>query len=203
MTKVIGICGGSGAGKTTLINALKTKLDHLNPCVLSMDNYYKAIEKQAKDENGATNFDLPSALDEDKLTHDLNLLLKGEEVHLKEYSFNTQEDENQFVLCAEEIIIVEGLFTLHYPGVKAKLDYSIYVDLDKEEQLKRRIKRDTQSRGYSEEMIRYQWTNHVLPCYAQFLQPYKNEVDFVFHNDDRSEADFQKLMRELQLELNF
>ena len=77
---IIGICGGSGSGKTTLLKRLYTKFGDLKPSIFSMDNYYYPIEKQQRDSNGHYNFDLPSALDEEKLTSDLNHLKNGNQI---------------------------------------------------------------------------------------------------------------------------
>lgn len=204
MTLVIGICGGSGAGKTTLLQRLNEVLDLYKPTIISMDNYYKPIEEQEKDENGEVNFDLPTSMQRKKLLQDLAKLRAQEPVVLKEYQFNASQAEPQEIhLLPSEILVVEGLFTLHYDELRTQLDYAIYVDLDKKEQLRRRIARDVVSRGYSEEMIKYQWKHHVEPCYAQFLQPYKDGANFVFHNDHRAESDFEKLVEDLKKQLNF
>lgn len=126
MAEIIGICGGSGSGKTTLLNRLKEVLADKSPTVLSMDNYYKPIELQSKDENGEVNFDLPSSLYEDKLVADLIKLMQGESVYLKEYQYNAS-DEKPKEICLEpsKVIIVEGLFTLHYSALSELLNYSI------------------------------------------------------------------------------
>ena len=92
---IIGICGGSGSGKTTLLKRLYTKFGDLKPSVFSMDNYYFPIEKQAMDKNGIVNFDLPTALNEVKLTSDLLQLIKGEPIEVKEYFFNS-DSKNQY-----------------------------------------------------------------------------------------------------------
>lgn len=202
--KIIGICGGSGSGKTTLLNRLKLALKDQEPTVVSMDNYYKPYEQQLRDENGEVNFDLPTSLYEEKLVADVMRLKQGEKVYLKEYQYNASDEPPQEIcLAPSKCIVVEGLFTLHYKALREQLNYSVYVELDKEEQLRRRILRDVATRGYDEEMIKYQWKHHVEPCYAQFLQPYRSGADFVFHNDHRAEEDFENLLRNLQRELNF
>lgn len=204
MAEIIGICGGSGSGKTTLLNRLKMVLEAHKPTVLSMDNYYKPLEQQVKDENGEVNFDLPTSLYKDKLVEDVWKLKRGEKVYLKEYQYNASDlPPKEICLTPSTFIIVEGLFTLHYEELREQLNYSIYVELDKDEQLRRRILRDVKSRGYDEDMIKYQWKNHVEPCYAQFLQPYRSEANFVFHNDHRAAVDFDNLLTDLQKELNF
>lgn len=200
---VVGICGGSGSGKTTLLKRLCNHYEHLKPSVFVMDNYYYPIEKQQRDEKGYYNFDLPEALNEEKLTSDLRSLIKGDPIVVKEYHFNAPPDKNVLLtIDPSEFIIVEGLFLYHYSGVKELLDFSIFMDVDPKIQLDRRLYRDQESRGYSREDILYQWDNHVTPCYENYLQPYESEADFRFRNDSRADHDFIRLVGEIDKLMN-
>ena len=84
---IIGICGGSGSGKTTILNRLYTQFKELEPSVFSMDNYYRSIDEQKLDSNGEINFDLPTALDEDRLAKDLARLVNGDHEFPGFYNF--------------------------------------------------------------------------------------------------------------------
>jgi uridine kinase len=191
---IIGICGGSGSGKTTLLNKLKLEFKSLNPAIVSLDNYYLPIEKQKKDEKGKVNFDLPTALDRKKISIDLTRIKNGESVELKEYHFNAPPDLISYItINPSEIIIIEGLFILHYEEIRELLDVIIFVKLDPEVQLQRRILRDKESRGYSVADILYQWENHVLPCYENYIQPYQQHANYFFRNDDFIEEDFERI----------
>lgn len=191
---VIGICGGSGSGKTTLLKRLSESLTQFNSAVFSMDNYYFPIEKQAKDKNGVVNFDLPTALNEIKLTSDLLRLVNGEPIEVKEYFFNSPPDKNVLITIEPaEILIVEGLFLFHYKEVFKAINYSVFVDVDHKIQLDRRLYRDQETRGYKRSDILYQWDNHVLPCYEQFIEPYREQANFIFRNDQNSDSDFDNL----------
>ncbi|MFN5652437.1 MAG: uridine kinase, partial [Flavobacteriia bacterium] len=181
---VVGICGGSGAGKTTLLKRLSETFQGASTAVFSMDNYYLSIEQQTKDANGIVNFDLPTALDHQKLTTDLQTLISGQPIEVREYFFNVQGSKSVLLtIQPSDLIIVEGLFTLHYQSVFSQLDFSIFVDVDHATQLDRRIYRDQETRGYKRSEIIYQWENHVLPCYEQFIEPYRNNAHFVYCND--------------------
>lgn len=196
---VIGICGGSGSGKTTLLKRLSETFTNKSPAVFSMDNYYLPIEKQALDKNGVINFDLPTALNETKLSSDLLQLINGEPIEVKEYFFNAPPDKNVLItIDPAEIIIVEGLFLFHYQQVFNALDYTIFVDVDHEIQLDRRIYRDQETRGYKRSDILYQWENHVLPCYEQFIDPYRDKASFIFRNDLNADSDFDELQKSIQ-----
>jgi uridine kinase len=195
---IIGICGGSGSGKTTLLKRIAHELKHLQPSVFSMDNYYWPIQKQIKDENGQYNFDLPTALDADKLATDLKTLIDGTSIEVKEYHFNAPPHKNTLItIHPSNVVIVEGLFLFHYEEVHKQIDFSIFMEVDPAVQLDRRLYRDQETRGYSRDAIIYQWEQHVVPCYQQFLMPYENDADFRFHNDSRADDEFERLMYEL------
>jgi uridine kinase len=191
---IIGICGGSGSGKTTLLNKLKAEFKDLEPSIISLDNYYLPIEQQEKDENGKVNFDLPTALDRQKISADLSKVINGETIKIKEYHFNSPPDLISYItIHPSEIMIIEGLFILHYEEIRKLLEIAIFVQLDPEIQLQRRILRDSQSRGYSMDEILYQWENHVLPCYENYIQPYQPHANYFFRNDQFIDEDFERI----------
>jgi uridine kinase len=197
---IIGICGGSGSGKTTLLKRISNELKHLNPSIFSMDNYYLPIQKQLKDENNQYNFDLPTALDRERLFSDLYKLSIGQSIEVKEYHFNSPPDKISLItIHPSSLIIVEGLFLFYYEEVKKLIDFSIFMEVDPTTQLDRRLYRDQETRGYSREAIIYQWDNHVLPCYKQFLLPFEHEADFRFHNDSRADDEFERLMYDINM----
>jgi uridine kinase len=197
---VIGICGGSGSGKTTLLKRLSRHFGNTKVSVFTMDNYYYPIGIQKKDPNGIVNFDLPTALNQEEMTRDLGMLVKGEEIEVKEYFFNSPPNKNVLLTIeSNEIIIVEGLFLFHYSGIKKAIDFSVFVDVDMDTQLDRRIYRDQESRGYDRSDIIYQWNNHVTPCYNNFILPFKKEASFLFRNDKNSEQDFSSLVESIGL----
>jgi len=201
---IIGICGGSGSGKTTLLKRLATHFEHINPTVFSMDNYYLPIEEQFRDEAGHVNFDLPTALDQEHLVADLRKLKSGVSIEVKEYHFNAPPGKNVLItLESSPIIIVEGLFLFHYKEVYDLIDFSIFMDVDPEIQLDRRLYRDQETRGYSRDEILYQWNHHVIPCFEQFLLPYEQHADFNFRNDHLADQEFERLLESLSHKLEW
>jgi uridine kinase len=201
---IIGICGGSGSGKTTLLKRLAVQFEHMRPTVFSMDNYYLPIEEQQLDENGHVNFDLPTALDQERLVDDLRRLRSGEPIEVKEYHFNAPPGKSVLItLEPSPIIIVEGLFLFYYEEVRELIDFSIFMDVDPEIQLDRRLYRDQESRGYTREAILYQWNNHVIPCFEKYLMPYEQEADFRFSNDHQADKEFDRLMECLSPKLEW
>ena len=196
---VIGICGGSGSGKTTLLKKLKHTLGEDKVSIFTMDNYYLPKEEQVRDKNNVVNFDLPTALDEKKLIKDLSALIDGESIEVKEYFFNAPVNDTKTVLIhPKKVLIVEGLFLFHFKPVKNKLDFSIYVEVERKHQLSRRIERDQKTRGYTKEDITYQWYEHVVPCFDKYILPYKHEANVVFQNDDAAKKNLDKLKSTLR-----
>lgn len=197
---IIGICGGSGSGKTTLLKRISSELKHLHPSIFSMDNYYLPVEKQQKDQNGQINFDLPTALDRERLYEDLCKLTSGHPIEVKEYHFNAPPGKTSLItIQPSRLIIVEGLFLFYYEEIRKMVDFSIFMEVDPVTQLDRRLYRDQETRGYSRDAIIYQWENHVIPCYKQFLQPFEHDADFRFHNDSRSDDEFERLMYDINM----
>jgi uridine kinase len=199
---IIGICGGSGSGKTTLLKRIAREYREMNPTLFTMDNYYRPIQDQQKDIYGEVNFDLPTALHRDKLVNDLCSLKEGRSIEVKEYFFNAPPDKNVLLtLNPSDLVIVEGLFLFAYEELHNLVDYSIFMEVDMAVQLDRRIYRDQETRGYSREEILHQWNNHVIPCYDNYLAPYKKYADFSFRNNEQFDEEFSRLKNVLEEKL--
>src|ERR1700761_9204280 len=190
---LIGIAGGSGSGKTFFLNRF---LDHFTAdevCLLSQDDYYIPVaHTMTAEENKLYNFDLPRTIDYEQFENDLNRLLRQEVIHKKEYTFNNPNAVPKMLeIKPAPIIIVEGLFILHFRGIADLFDMKIFVDADEEVALERRLKRDLIERGYSNEDVMYKWINHVVPAYKEFLLPYKTECDEVIVNNGHTAEDIR------------
>lgn len=181
---IIGVAGGSGSGKTFF---LKCFLHHFKPeevSLISQDDYYRPKQEQKIDENGWINFDLPEGIDDARLLHDLKTLIAGDSIEKKEYTFNVNEENARLLnIASAPIIIVEGLFVFHFKEIAELFDMKIFMDADEEITLNRRISRDEIERGYTRDMVMYQWVNHVLPAYKQFLLPYKDSCHKIIMNN--------------------
>ena len=157
---------------------------------------------QMIDENGSYNFDLPTALNQEELENDLGKLQSNQKIIVKEYNFNAPIKKHVFITIEpSEIILVEGLFLFYYKGVRSKLDFSVFIDVDPQTQLDRRLYRDQETRGYSRDGILYQWQKHVIPCYQKYLLPFKDDADFHFRNDSNSDQDFKILVKEIAIRI--
>ena len=199
---IVGITGGSGVGKTTLINLLYKEFDGM-VSTFSLDNYYLPKEEQARDENGVINFDLPTALNAKNLERDIQLLISGERIEQSVYGFNNPAKEKAVqYIEPRELLIVEGLYVMYYPFLRRVLDYSVYLTVDKELQLKRRLKRDMRERNYTREDILYQWNNHVMPSYDQHVRPFKKDSDLIITNNETFDDNIHILMAKIHEKLD-
>ncbi len=199
---IVGITGGSGVGKTTLINQLYKEFDG-KVSTFSLDNYYLPKEEQAKDENGVINFDLPTALHAENLERDINLLMKGEQIEQPIYGFNNPSSKKAVqYIEPRELLIVEGLYVMYYPFLRKSLDYSVYLTVDKTLQLERRLKRDMTERNYKREDIIYQWNNHVMPSYDAHVRPFKQESNLIITNNEKFDDNIHILMAKIHEKLD-
>lgn len=197
---IIGLCGGSGSGKTSLVEKISAELDPNNITILSMDDYYKTLDKQSKDKNGEVNFDLPSAIDIERIVSDLKKLKNGESVELLEYTFNNPAAEPKSkYLEPNKIVIIEGIFLFYFQEVLDLVDFSVYINVDLNLQYERRMKRDLMSRGYSEEQINYQWTNHVVPCFENYILPFASKADIVLNNNSHNDFNIEPVLNKIHL----
>ncbi|MCX2484355.1 uridine kinase family protein [Pedobacter sp. MR2016-24] len=199
---IIGIAGGSGSGKTFFLKCFLHHFSADEVCLISQDDYYRPVATQKIDENGWINFDLPEGIADEKLLEDLKLLMAGNSIERKEYTFNTNEENAKLLnITSAPIIIVEGLFVFHYPEIAALFDLKIFMDADEEITLNRRISRDEIERGYTRDMVMYQWVNHVMPAYKQYLLPYKGSCQKVIMNNKHVADDIIDISKEISDEL--
>lgn len=195
---LIGIAGGSASGKTTLIKRLQETYAPHEICVISQDHYYKPLSEQQTDSNGEVNFDLPSGIDFKRLVRDVGKLQKGNAVEIVEYTFNNPNIFPKPILFQPApIIVVEGLFIYTDSKLDELFDLKLYIEASLDVMLQRRMKRDAVERGMTKEQIEYQWNEHVLPAYRDYLLPYKENVDLIIVNNTHFENSFRVLLNHL------
>ena len=182
---IVGITGGSASGKTSILRDIKSHLPTEAVSVVSQDNYYKPIEEQQSDEQGKINFDLPTSINREAFFHDLMALKEGKTLHRLEYTFNNKDKEPEIVeVKPAPIVIIEGLFIFYFEEIRNQIDLKVYIDAKDEVKLQRRLKRDSEERGYTADVVQYQWNNHVLPSYYQYLRPFRDDVDLIITNNE-------------------
>lgn len=192
---IIGISGGSGCGKTTIINALRDHFDESTLCILSQDNYYRPRENQKTDPTGKKNFDLPESIYNDELVRDIECLIDGKDVVRQEYVFNNSDAKaEELIFRPAEIIIVEGLFVLHHAPLVDLMDYKVFINAKENLKLIRRIKRDNAERNYPIDDVLYRYEHHVLPSYEKYIYPYMDDCDIIINNNEGFEKGLEFLI---------
>lgn len=195
---IVGISGGSASGKTSFLNHLRAALPPDKLCIVSQDNYYRPKDQQLRDENGQINFDLPTSIDREAFHADMQRLVRGESIRIKEYTFNNASREAQEIeMHPAPVLIMEGLFIFHYAEIREALDLKVYIDARDEVKLERRLKRDRDERGYEHDVVLYQWNNHVMPSYMQYLRPYRDEADVIVTNNQSYDRGLEVLKNHL------
>tara|TARA_B100000989_G_scaffold295263_1_gene275943 strand:+ start:1405 stop:2013 length:609 start_codon:yes stop_codon:yes gene_type:complete len=181
---IFGISGGSGSGKSHIVKYLKEKFSKSKLSFINQDNYYKKRVNQIKDEKGKYNFDLPSSFKNQELIDDMISLNNGIPIKRIQYNFNNSSIQPKILITyPKSIIILEGLFIFSNKKICRYIDYKIFINVSTDTMLKRRIKRDSEQRGYDRLDVEYKFKNHVLPSYKKYILPQKNKSDLVINND--------------------
>lgn len=181
---IIGIAGGTGCGKTTVVNQILKELPEGEVGVISQDSYYKDTTHLTYEERVKINFDHPRSIDFDLLVNHLKELKKDKPIHQPVYSFVKHNRTGDTILThPRKVMIVEGILILTNPELRDMFDIKIFVHADTDERLIRRLKRDISERGrdINEVLLRYQ--NTLKPMHDQFIEPMKEYADIIIPNN--------------------
>jgi len=181
---IIGIAGGTGCGKTTVVNQILNELPEGEVGVISQDSYYKDTSHLSYDERVKINFDHPRSIDFELLEAHLKELKKGNSIDQPVYSFVKHNRTGDTITTnPRKVMIVEGILILTNPELREMFDIKIFVHADSDERLIRRLKRDICERGrdLDEVLTRYQDT--LKPMHQQFIEPMKEYADMIIPNN--------------------
>ena len=177
---IIGIAGGTGSGKTTVVRKIVQALPPHYVAVVPLDSYYNDTSHMTEEERHAINFDHPDAFDWKLLNKQLNMLRKGQAIEQPTYSY---------ILCnrlpetihvePKPVIIIEGIMTLFDKKLRDLMDLKIFVDTDSDERLIRNITRDVVERGRTVDMVLERYLNVLKPMHEQFIEPTKKYADLI------------------------
>lgn len=178
---IIGIAGGSGSGKTTVVKKIaKNFAATSSVIIIPQDAYYIDQSALNEEEKKKINFDHPSSIEFSLLVKHLALLKKGESIEMPIYSYLTCERSKETVTVhPSDVIIVEGILILSNPGMRERLDIKVFVDADSDDRLMRIIRRDIMERGRDYEQVLEHYELFVKPMHMQFIEPTKRYADII------------------------
>lgn len=180
---VIGIAGGTGSGKTTVVNNILQQIDAEEVNVLSQDNYYHDNQHLSLKEREALNYDHPKSIDFELLRKHIRDLKNGKSIKQPVYSFVTHSRTGEYIsVTPKGVLIVEGILVLTDQELLREYGLKVFVHADSDERLIRRIRRDTKERGRSLEEVLHRYQTTLKPMHKEFIEPSKNEADLIVPN---------------------
>ena len=198
---VIGIAGGTGSGKTTLMKNLINKYGE-NITVLSHDNYYKRHDDMTYEERCLLNYDEPAALETDLMAKHLDQLRQGNAINCPVYDFTVHNRSDETIrIEPRKVIIVEGILIFENQPLRDLMDIKIFVDTDADVRLCRRIKRDVNKRGRTLESVLLQYQQTVKPMHEKHVEPSKKFADIVVPEGGKNLVALDMIMGRIQRHL--
>jgi len=185
---VIGLAGGTGAGKTTISRLVTRNVEH-GVTRIPLDNYYADRSELPLEERRELNYDHPSAFEWDLLRSHLDALLAGRPIEMPQYDFERHNRKPERVTVEPtEVIVIEGILALHDEAVRDKCDLKVYVETDADVRILRRIRRDVGDRGRDLDGVIDQYLSTVKPMHERFVGPSKRHADLIIPEGANSVA---------------
>lgn len=177
---IIGIAGGTGSGKTTVVNQIVAELPKDEVGIITQDSYYKDTSDLSYQERTKINFDHPNSIDFPLLAQHIKALRAGESIAQPVYSFvDHNRTGNTVTISPKRVMIVEGILVLTQAQIRELFDIKIYVHTDSDERLIRRLKRDITQRGRDLEEVLGRYQTTLKPMHQQFIEPSKEFADII------------------------
>ena len=198
---VIGIAGGTGSGKTTLMNKLVEQFGEV-VTVLSHDNYYRRLDHLAFEDRCKVNYDEPAALETELMLQHLEALRSGFAIECPVYDFSQHNRSSQTIrLVPKKVIIVEGILIFENEALRDMMDIKIFVDTDADIRLCRRIKRDVRDRGRTIESVIEQYQTTIKPMHEKYVEPSKRYAHIVVLEGGKNQVALDMITGRIQRHL--
>ena len=177
---IIGICGGTGSGKTTIARAIVESVGAKKVVLIEQDSYYRNLSDMPLDERHQANFDHPDSIDSELLVNHIKRLKQGLEIEMPVYDMvtHTRKDETERI-DPKPVVIIEGILIFAEPVLLDLLDVRVFVDTPDDIRLMRRMKRDINERGRSFERTLDQYARTIRPMHFEFVEPSKRHADII------------------------
>jgi uridine kinase len=200
---IIGIAGGSGSGKTTVVKAITEQLKE-RVTVIPQDAYYKDLSHFTAQEKRDHNFDHPDSIDFELLCEQLQQLKEGKSVEQPVYSYITcsRSKEETVTVHPADVIIVEGILIFTCEKVREQMDIKLFVDADDDDRLMRVISRDILERGKTVDWVIERYSKTVKPMYLQFIEPSKRYADIIIPQGGHNKVAIDIISATIEKSLN-
>jgi len=200
---VIGIAGGSGSGKTTVVNKIIYGLPPKSVSIMSQDAYYWDNGHLSPEEKKRINFDHPDSIEWDLLIRDLDTLIRGQAIDMPKYSYVECARSKETVrIEPKRVIIVEGILILTHPDLRDRFNVKVFVDADADDRLIRIIQRDILERGRSVNTVLIHYETYVKPMHLQFIEPSKRYADIIIPQGGENEVAIDLLSSRINWKIN-
>jgi uridine kinase len=200
---IVGIAGGTGSGKTTVVNKLLNVFPNGEVIVIPQDAYYRDNRHITLEERQKINFDHPDSLEFSLLIDHLQQLKKGKTIEMPVYSYLTcLRSEETITVKPATVVIVEGILILADTGLRKMFDIKVFVDADADDRLGRVIQRDIAERGRSVQVVLERYNDTVKPSHLQFIEPSKRYADVIIPRGGENEVGIEVLVSIIEKHLN-
>ena len=198
---IIGVTGGTGSGKTTIINKITQESGIKEICYLSSDSYYKDNSKLEFEKRDKLNYDTPEAIDFNLLINHISALKKGLEINVPNYCFSTHlRLKNTSLFSPKKILIIEGILILTNKELRESINYNIFLDCPRNIRFERRLKRDVSERDRNYEDVVNLFKNRLDSMHELYVEPVKKYCDLII--DSSYEADVSEIVKLIKVKYN-
>jgi uridine kinase len=199
---IIGICGGTGSGKTTIARKIVEAVGKENVILVEQDSYYRNLGDMPLDERRQANFDHPDSIDSDMLVNHIKRLKGGDSIEMPVYDFktHTRSHENEHIE-PKPVVIVEGILIFAEPRILDLLDVRVFVDTPDDIRFIRRLQRDIAERGRTTESVIAQYYATVRPMHFEFVEPSKRNADIIIPEGGNQDIGIEFLCGKIREEL--
>ena len=197
---IIGVFGGTGSGKTTIVNQILSKFGSGEMLVISQDAYYKDNSEISYEERCLLNYDHPSSIDFELLYTHLKDLKKGFSISQPVYDFKIHNriKKKTVKISPKKVIILEGILIMNYPKLRSILDLKVYIDANSDVRMERRVNRDISERGRTRKEVINRYITMLIPMHKKFISPMKLHADMVVENHKNTPPNIESLLQKIK-----
>ena len=196
---IIGVFGGTGSGKTTIVNQIVSDFNASDIQVVSQDAYYKDNSSITYESRCLLNFDHPEAIDFELLYEHLRALKNGENIQQPIYDFKTHNRTDKTLqISPKKILILEGILIMNYPKLRSLLDLKVFIETNSDMRMERRVNRDITERGRTPKEVMDRYLNTLKPMHNQFIEPMKMHADVIVENHENTSINLDKLISKIK-----